>query len=169
MTTRAFNTFEAAERVLAQIPDNGARDGLSLGEDEGKWTVTIADQYGDYLLNADDADGTGVLKTYAAAKRWDLEVGGVVWNGITLPTDRERRSALVQALQMAQSGVLPFPVTFGLGDAKLSLTEPQLTAAVAAIAAHVQGAFNTWGAVIDGIAAGTIISTAAIDAAFEGA
>lgn len=166
MTTRAFTTYEAAERVLAQIPDE-ARDTLALSEEKGKWSVTIADQFGAYLTNADDADGTGVLKTYATARRYDVEVAGVTWNGVALPTDREKRAALVQALQTAQAGLIPFPVTFGLGTTKLSLTEPQLTAAVAAIAAHVQGAFDKWGAAIDGIAAGTIITTAQIDALFD--
>jgi len=165
-TKRAFTTFEAAERVLATVTDEAARDTLALGQEGTKYVIEIDEAYGAYLTEADDADGTGLLKSYAANVRWRVETGGVAWNGVTLPTDRERRSALVQALQTAQAGLLPFPVTFGLGDINLSLTEPQLTAAVGAIAAHVQGAFNTWGQCLDGIAAGTIVSTAQIDAAF---
>lgn len=170
MTSRTFTSYEAVERVLAQIPDE-ARDELVLGDETcpsgtRRWTITIADKHGALLTQADDADGTIALRKHAASRRWEVETGGVAWNGVTLPTDRERRSALVQALQTAQAGITPFPVTFGLGDTKLALTEPQLVSAVGAIAAHVQGAFNTWGVMLDGIAAGTIVSTAQIDAAF---
>lgn len=102
------------------------------------------------------------LRAYAAEKRWKIEVGGVPFGGLRLPSD-DRAKTLIMGAAGAMSDAATAP--FVLGSTVVTLTGAQFKAAHAAIVAHVQACFATQVAVLAAIDAGTIATTAQIDAA----
>ena len=83
---------------------------------------------------------------------------------MTLPTSREARTAMDQALAKLRDGTLTAPINFVLGGQALSVDEPALAAMVAAIAKHVQASYDVQAQALADIAAGTITTEAEIDA-----
>lgn len=112
------------------------------------------------------------LTAYAADKRWRVETGGIVRNGASLPTTREGRSALKDARDMLRDGELldqggnvmaTMDVT--INGVSQNVSEAVATAMLQQIAQHVQRAFAVEALVLAEIQAGTITTTAQIDAA----
>lgn len=102
------------------------------------------------------------LRAYAAEKRWRVEVGGVPFGGLRLPSD-DRAKTLIMGAAGAMSDTATAP--FVVGSSVVTLTGAQFKAAHQAIVAHVQACFATQVAVLAAIDAGTIATTAQIDAA----
>ena len=104
------------------------------------------------------------LLSYANQKKWEKEVGGIVWNGITVPTDdRAKLLILGAAMTLADAETSPMVVAgvnYGM------LTGTQFRALNAAVVAHVQATIATMAEVVADIAAQTITTAAEIDAAF---
>lgn len=102
------------------------------------------------------------LAVYAADKRWRVETGGIVVGGIAVPTDDRAKVLLMGAAStMADTDTAPYVS----GTQSVTLTGVQFKALYAALTAHVQAAFATQTAVLAAIAAGTVTTTAQIDAA----
>lgn len=102
------------------------------------------------------------LAAYAADKRWRVETGGIVVGDVAVPTDDRAKVLLMGAASMmADADTAPYVS----GAVSVTLTGAQFKALYAALTAHVQAAFATQTAVLAGIAAGTITTTAEIDAA----
>lgn len=102
------------------------------------------------------------LRAYAADKRWRVETGGVPFSGLRLPTDDRAKTLIMGAAgAMTDAATAPFVV----GSTVVTLTGAQFKAAHQSIVAHVQACFATQVAVLAAIDAGTITTTAQIDAA----
>lgn len=104
------------------------------------------------------------LTAYAASKRYAVETGGIVVDGVTVATDRESQAMLTgAAAYVATSGAASIRWKSAAGW--VDLTAAQVTALATAVGAHVQAAFATEAEVDAAITAGTLTTTAEIDAA----
>lgn len=110
------------------------------------------------------------LLAHAAKARWQKEAGGIVVDGVPIPTDERTQGVLTAAYAsaMADAG-------FQVPDWKLgpgvytTLSNAQVIAIANAVRVHVQGCFTTNKQVDQAIAAGSLTTFAAIDAAFAAA
>lgn len=119
------------------------------------WTVT--DRTGDDLKNS--------LKAHAASKRWEQEQGGIVAEGMSVPTD-DRAKTLLMGAAGALANEDTAPLVVGLVAA--TLTGAQFKAIYAAIVAHSQACFATQASVYADIESGVITTPAQINTAFGG-
>ena len=100
--------------------------------------------------NGPDITYTGIAKdldqvkklilTDLAAKRYQVEVGGMELNGSVIATDRETQSKISGAVSAVAAG-LPAPLTWKGPQGFITLDAPTLTAIALAIASHVQACF----------------------------
>lgn len=125
---------------------------------------------GDQYIWPDEraADSTDELYAYLARLRWERECSGTVFNGILVPTDRERRAALKDAADKMRDGTLrqPIAVAFSAKDYAV-VTLAELDTVIAAIAHHVQACFSDALAIASQIGNGSIINKAQVLAAWE--
>lgn len=103
------------------------------------------------------------LKAHAARKRWMVEQGGIVVSGIAVATD-DRSMALINGtvgyLDDGGAGPIKFKATSGWVD----VDTDTIRAIKQAIGAHIQACFAAEATVDAAIDAGTITTTAEIDA-----
>jgi len=132
-----------------------------------KPTVTIeADRVVRGWIVEDRALSPEALKNYVAAKRYDIETGGTVWNNISLATDRESQTKII-----AEFVAIMANVRGNAGGWKsksgtfVDLTDQDMQGLVMAVRAHVAAAFATEAEVLAAIDAGTITSMREVDAA----
>lgn len=134
----------------------------------------------------------GALRAHAAARRYALEVGGTTAalpgtppRVIPVRTDRETRSALLEAWtahelteairaeEIAQDGTATTPAwetEWALADGSWTTVDgPMIRLIVGVVSAWRSAAFGLQKQVVDAIEAGTITTTAAIDAIFDAA
>lgn len=110
------------------------------------------------------APTVAMLKAYASDKRWQVEVGGTVAGGITIPTDDRAKTMIGRA---ARTGSAVPSTPFIVGGVNYGvLTKAQFEALDAAVDVHIAATFETLAAVIAAIDAGTITTTAELDEAF---
>ena len=105
------------------------------------------------------------LLRYAADRRWRLETGGIEVAGVTVATDRGSQAMVAGAhayLTQAREATIRFKALTGF----VTLDAEAVTAVALAVGAHVQACFAIEADVLEAIEAGTITTTAAIDAAF---
>lgn len=103
------------------------------------------------------------LYSYAATKRYAVETGGIVINGMSVMTDRASQALITGAYNYVDANpdvTVQFKTTSGF----VELTATQVKAVATAVAAHVQASFAAEGAIDEQIIAGTITTTAEIDA-----
>ena len=105
------------------------------------------------------------LIAYAADKRWRVETGGVVVNGAQLWTDRTTQVMLSRTVQLLDKGMLTAPINVKTPGGFLPLSQQDIEGIGAAVAQHVQAAFDAELLVLAGIETETITSFADIDAA----
>lgn len=102
------------------------------------------------------------LKAYAAQKRWQVEVGGIVVNGARVPTDDRAKTLFAGAAGWLAAADTTTIVLGGV--AAQTMTGTQVKALRDAICNHVDASFAAQAAIIAAIDAGTITTTAEIDA-----
>lgn len=105
------------------------------------------------------------LAQYAADKRWRVETGGCPWSGHVIATDRDSQSKLMAEFVAIGGGLRSDPSPWKMTAGFVSLTNAQMATAIAAARTHVATAFATEAAVLAQVNAGTITTTAQIDAA----
>lgn len=106
------------------------------------------------------------LKAYAAAKRFAVETGGIVSGAFgPILTDRATQSMLARTIQSIDLGIISPPIKFKGPAGFVMLDRAALVGISTEVAAHIQAAFDTEGDVVAEIEAGTITTTAQIDAA----
>lgn len=111
------------------------------------------------------------LIAYAANARWQKEVGGVAWpdgeSTHVIATDRESQGKLLMEFVAINNGLRadPSPWKFA-GGYFVSLTNAQMSAVALVGRSFVADAYSREAAVQAGINAGTITTTAEIDAVF---
>ncbi|WP_412065113.1 DUF4376 domain-containing protein [Rhizobium sp. SYY.PMSO] len=103
------------------------------------------------------------LYAYAASKRYAIETGGIVINGMSITTDRASQSMITGAYSYVQANPT-VTVKFKTAAGFVELTAEQMTAVANAVGAHVQASFAAEGEVTSQIVAGTITAKAEIDA-----
>ncbi len=103
------------------------------------------------------------LYAYAASKRYAIETGGIVINGMSITTDRASQSMITGAYSYVQANPT-VTVKFKTAVGFVELTAEQMTAVANAVGAHVQASFAAEGEVTNRIVAGTITAKAEIDA-----
>lgn len=104
------------------------------------------------------------LLAYAAAKKWQVETGGLTVGGASIDTSIDSQNRINGAYNYATAnpGVL---ISFKAASGFVKLTSEQAIAIGQAVGAHVQACFAVEMAVAIAIHAGTITTTAEIDAA----
>jgi len=105
------------------------------------------------------------LTAYAADARWRKETGGIEVAGVTVATDRGSQAMVAGAhayVTQAPEATIRFKALTGFA----TLDAEAVTAVALAVGAHVQACFAIEADVLEAIEAGTITTTAAIDAAF---
>ena len=104
------------------------------------------------------------LQEYAAAKRWEREVGGTVWNGWPVLSDRESQSKVIAEAVAIEKGERADgdPWKFADGEFRL-LTNEQMDDLAAAVRLHVRNSYGIEAQVLAAIEAGSIATEAQID------
>ncbi|MEE9906410.1 DUF4376 domain-containing protein [Brucella intermedia] len=107
------------------------------------------------------------LAEYAAAKRWEREVGGTVWNGWPVLSDRESQSKIIAEVVAIEKGERADgdPWKFADGEFR-QLTNQQMEELATAVRLHVRNSYGIEAQVLAAIDAGNITTEAQIDAAF---
>lgn len=105
------------------------------------------------------------LQERLSAKRYIVETGGIVLNGLPVWTDRGTQGMLSRVAQLLDRGTLTPPLNIKTPAGHLVLTGEQIGAIGDAVALHVQAAFDVEATVSGQIANGTITTFAEIDAA----
>lgn len=107
------------------------------------------------------------LQEYAAAKRWEREVGGTVWNGWPVLSDRESQSKIIAEAVAIEKGERADGDPWKFADGEFRpLTNEQMDDLAAAVRLHVRNSYGIEAQVLGAIGAGNITTEGQIDAAF---
>nr|WP_278520286.1 DUF4376 domain-containing protein [Brucella anthropi] len=115
-----------------------------------------------------EAENPGMtMQEYAAAKRWEREVGGTIWNGWPVLSDRESQSKIIAEAVAIEKGERADgdPWKFADGEFR-QLTNEQMDDLAAAVRLHVRNSYGIEAQVLAAIDAGNITTEAQIEAAF---
>lgn len=88
------------------------------------------------------ADCKVIKKDQLAVKRYDVEVSGITVGGVRVNTDRETQSILTGARILAKEDA-GYSVNWKTSSGWAALNAATIIAVADAVAAHVQGAFDT--------------------------
>jgi hypothetical protein len=148
-----------ARIVAAQVP-SGSRHIVVSNLPDGQQEHFVID----WVEGSITIDNSALLKSYAAEKRWNKEVGGTLVNGVPVPTDDRAKLLLLGAatsmVDGSSSNLVIAGVNYGV------FTKIQIQALNDAVVAHVQATFPLLATVLAGIDAGTITTMEQIDTAF---
>ncbi|NVM41956.1 DUF4376 domain-containing protein [Ochrobactrum intermedium] len=107
------------------------------------------------------------LQEYAAAKRWEREVSGTIWNGWPVLSDRESQSKIIAEAVAIEKGERADGDPWKFADGEFRpLTNEQMDDLAAAVRLHVRNSYGIEARVLAAIEAGSITTEAQIDAAF---
>lgn len=107
------------------------------------------------------------LIAYAAAKRWAKETGGITLpNEVEVATDTVAQTKIAAAKTAFDNGTITGSIEFKAVNGWFTVDAATMTQVYAAVVAHVQGCYVQEKAAVDGINAGTITTTAQVDAEF---
>lgn len=107
------------------------------------------------------------LAAYTAARRWQKEVGGISVAGVAVATD-DRSKMMIMGARLKAAADPGFSTGWKIaGGGFVRLGAAELIAISDAVLAHVDACFAIEAALLSAIAAGTITTTAGIDAAFD--
>lgn len=108
----------------------------------------------------------GSLWTYAAAKRFEKEVGGLTVAGVPVSTD-DRSKLMIMGARLAAEANAGFTTDWVGADGEVhQLSAADMIAISDAVLAHVAQCFSTYAGVKSQIDANAITTIAQIDAAF---
>lgn len=106
------------------------------------------------------------LTAYSASARYNREVGGTTVNGVAVATDRDSQAMLNGAFNMATQNNA-FTTQWKNPDGSFTqLNAATIIAIAVAVGQHVANCFSTEQSVAAQVAAGTMINTTQINAAF---
>lgn len=106
------------------------------------------------------------LIAYAAAKRFNKEVGGIVVNGAAIATDRQSQAMINGAYNMATNDA-NFTTQWKVNNTTfVLLTAAQIIGIAIAVGTHVAACFAQEATAVAGINANTITTAAQVDQAF---
>ena len=102
------------------------------------------------------------LAAYTAAKRYELETGGITVSGASILTDRASQAMINGAYNYVQANPSA-TIDFKGADGWITLDATQMSTIADAVGAHVQACFAAESSISADIQSGTITSTAEID------
>lgn len=105
------------------------------------------------------------LLAYAADKRWQKEVGGTVWNGHGVATDRPSQSKSLAEFVAISANLRTDPSLWKFKDGFAELSSADMSQVVLAGRAHVAACFAVEGSLEVSINDGTVTTKAEIDVA----
>jgi len=106
------------------------------------------------------------LPEYAALRRWQVEVGGTVWNDWPVHTDRASQAKVVAEMLAIERGERLDGDGWKFADGRFRpLTNAEFSDLALAVRTHVREAFAREAQVLAGIETGAITSQEEIDAA----
>lgn len=153
-----------------EIPDDFNLNGIYVADVAAQFVACTADvasgwTYAGKKFSAPVASPPSPqdLTAYAASRRYAVETGGILLNGMQVMTDRASQSLITGAYNYVQanpSALVKFKTAAGF----VELTATQMTAVANAVGAHVQASFAAEAAVDAAISGGTIKTFADIDA-----
>ncbi|WFU07633.1 DUF4376 domain-containing protein [Rhizobium sp. CB3090] len=159
-----------AAKIASELP---ASDKDAIIDQLSKQEITLVDAAGDWpeappslvsIVAAWSPEPVPVdLQAYAATKRYAVETGGIVFDGMTVSTDRQSQALIIGAYAYVQANP-SVTVNFKTANGFVNLTAEQVTAVANAVGAHVQASFAAEDAVVKAITAGTIKTAADVDA-----
>jgi len=103
------------------------------------------------------------LKSYAADKRYQIEIGGTTVDGVHYATDRSTQNAIARAFLCLANGALTEPIDWKGSGAWVQLSQSDLLNVARIVSTHVQRAFTNERLICEGIDNGTILNKEAID------
>lgn len=108
------------------------------------------------------------LASYAAECRWQKEVGGTLWNGWPVHTDRESQGKIIAERLAIEAGERTDPDGWKFADGAFRLvSNTDFVALSNAVREHVRNCYAVEAVVLAQIDAETITTEAEIEAAFE--
>lgn len=113
-----------------------------------------------YVATKDD------LAAYASDLRWQKESGGITISGVPIATDDRSKLMITGARVAADADPAWTTIWQGTDGTSYPLNAAAMIAISNAVSAHVAGCFASYATVKAAIDAGTMTTTAAIDAAF---
>lgn len=105
------------------------------------------------------------LVAYAASRRWQHEVGGLMFAGFHIATD-DRSKLMIVGARATASADPDFTTEWKLPGGFITLDADTIIAVSDAVLAHVAECFAIEAQVLAAIADGTVTTTAGIDTAF---
>ncbi len=147
---------------------------------EGGWvTLPNGDVFSPAVAGWSDDDGFALvvhvppepepepvdLVAYAADRRWQREVGGLMFAGFHFATD-DRSKMMIIGARAAAAAAPDFTTEWKLPGGFVTLDADTIIAISDAVLAHVAESFAAEAQVLAAIDAGAITTTAEIDAAF---
>lgn len=110
------------------------------------------------------APTAGALKDYAAARRFDLEVGGMVSNTFgPLLTDRDTRALIAQTIQSIDLNIVQAPINWKASTGFVQLDRAAFVGIATEVATFVQATFDKEADAGTKIGDGTFTTKAQID------
>lgn len=108
------------------------------------------------------------LKAYATHRRWLKEIGGTIWNGWPVHTDRESQSKIIAERLAIEAGERTDPDGWKFADGQFRMVSNEdFMGLASAVRQHVRDCFALEAAITAQIEAGTITEYSQIDAAAE--
>ncbi len=108
------------------------------------------------------------LADYARDKRWRVEIAGIEAGGAQIATDDRSKTMILGARLAAQADPDWTTIWQSADGAAYPVDAAAIIAISDAVQAHVNATFVALAAVLAGITAGTVTTTAEVDAAFAG-
>jgi Domain of unknown function (DUF4376) len=106
------------------------------------------------------------LVNYAMSKRWQKEVGGIIYSGILIATD-DRSKQMILGARVAADADPEFTATWVTADNSVhNLVASDIISISNAVLAHIANCFATYVTVSSQITLETITQTEEVDAAF---
>lgn len=105
------------------------------------------------------------LLGYARLRRWQIETGGIVVEGMPVATD-DRSKLMISGARTSADADPDFTTSWDAGAVDVDLDAEQIIAISDAVRNHVAGVFAKFKTIRAGIEAGTISSKAQVDAAY---
>lgn len=168
--------YSSARNIMVSISDpdyvawmtpRGAARSVSSLEEIYQYVVDILPPWlpkDDFVRPSATSYSKGQLKAYAAAKRYEREVGGVDVAGVVYPTDRETQAKLTSAALFSQvDNSQIFAWKLPSGNFTEPLTAAQMLTVAASVGGFVNRCFIAEADIIAKIEDGTIISLQQID------
>ena len=115
-----------------------------------------------YQLSLGTLATTADLLAYTANKRWEIETGGIVINGINISTDERSQGMINRAYAYMQARNIS-SIKYKTENGFIDLDFATLTTIALAVGAHVQACFSAEAEIVNQINNGVIINTNQID------